>query len=281
MNWICKKTRLLNRCLSISDGPRTKIRLIIDQFKGANSHTPWGTVPGFVYYRLKNPKTGASAECISRKLKSDWIIFREIFCYDDYATVALFSFTPSVIYDIGSNAGLAAVYLHLLYPSAKIYGFEPGTPEHVCAVKNYTSNSFGTVFQVAAGDFNGELPFFADEKNSGGQRLESTPTPTTGDLLTHTELRRVVRLEDYAVEMSIPQPDLIKMDIEGFEVMALNGMGSLLKKARGIIMETHGAELHSAVIQIITDAGFKILADEHRFGPYRILVAERSTDLQM
>jgi FkbM family methyltransferase len=228
-----------------------------------------------VSHNLKEKTKGTKAKCFLRKLKSDWIIFREIFFYDDYVSVDLFSFTPSVIYDVGSNAGLAAIYLHLRYPEAKIFGFEPGIPEHVCAQKNYSANDLGTVFPVAVGDINGELPFFANERDSGGQKLVLSATQDKLDPLTSTEMRRVVRLEDYVGEMDIPPPDLIKMDIEGFEVMALEGMGSLLNTARGIIMETHGDNLHQEVLNRLNGAGYQILADQHRFGPYRILLAER------
>ena len=72
------------------------------------------------------------------------------------------------------------------------------------------------------------------------------------------------------------RPVIVKMDIEGFEVKALDGMPTLLAGVRGIILETHGPELHAAVIERLERAGLSVISDEHRFGPYRILLAERA-----
>lgn len=51
--------------------------------------------------------------------------------------------------------------------------------------------------------------------------------------------------------------DVLKMDIEGAEVMALRGASEVLKKVRKIVVEIHGDNL-AAVLSILEASGFEI-----------------------
>jgi len=62
-------------------------------------------------------------------------------------------------------------------------------------------------------------------------------------------------LDDILVENDVHKPSVLKMDIEGAEVVALSGATKTLKELRKIIVEVHGTNLEK-VTQIIQGHGF-------------------------
>ena len=75
----------------------------------------------------------------------------------------------------------------------------------------------------------------------GTRKTNLVPTITLDDLLDHG-----------------PAPDIVKMDIEGAEVMALQGGKRLLSEARPIFYVEVGHEQSDAVGKILTDAGYHL-----------------------
>ena len=48
---------------------------------------------------------------------------------------------------------------------------------------------------------------------------------------------RVLRLDDYRLDKQLPWPDLIKLDIQGYELEALRGGPECLTSAKAIVVE--------------------------------------------
>jgi FkbM family methyltransferase len=63
--------------------------------------------------------------------------------------------------------------------------------------------------------------------------------------------------------------DVLKMDIEGAEVMALRGASRVLKELRKIVVEIHGDNL-SAVLSILKEDGFEITTIPYELNVYVI-----------
>ena len=66
----------------------------------------------------------------------------------------------------------------------------------------------------------------------------------------------MVSLDDYARTQSL-YPDLIKIDVEGFEVEVLKGARICLEKARYVILEVHSDELARDSLQLLHEAHFQ------------------------
>lgn len=211
---------------------------------------------------------GTAVALTLRDLSSDMIIFREIFVDGDYDAVGRLSWRPRVIYDLGANAGLAAVFLHGKFPGARIIGFEPGRSEHRVASRNYAALGQDPPYPVAVWDRAGEVAFLEAPELSGGQHL--IPGEAGGRTV------RAVRLDEFIREEGLPVPDLVKMDIEGAEAAALRGLGAFLREVRGVLLETHGAALHGECRDILEAAGLEVRHDEPRHAEARILLAERN-----
>lgn len=211
--------------------------------------------------------------CRLRNSSSDWIIFRELFYYGDYSGLdQLADFSPCVIYDLGANVGLAAIYLKLKFPNSVIYGFEPGDSEWSEAENNYRINNIGKVFNVGVGSEDAILPFHSDENLSAGQSFVS-------ELVNRLDVKlvekKVVNLDRFALANDLPMPDLLKIDVEGFECETLKGASKILDKVNAVVMETHSEALHQEAIEILTSHGLDVVMDELRYDEFRIVLAVR------
>jgi FkbM family methyltransferase len=92
------------------------------------------------------------------------------------------------------------------------------------------------VYGFAAGDKNSEVNFLASRLNSGGSGLEMGEWRSWAYAYDKPEKISVQlkRLDDAFADAGF---DLIVMDIEGAEALALRGMGNLLMRSRGLLVE--------------------------------------------
>ena len=79
---------------------------------------------------------------------------------------------------------------------------------------------------------------------------------------------QVVRADDLIHQEKLPPPNVLKVDVEGYELEALSGFGDLLRSTelRSIFIEVHFALLHERGLDhapdeidaMLTRAGFKV-----------------------
>jgi chemotaxis response regulator CheB len=68
-----------------------------------------------------------------------------------------------------------------------------------------------------------------------------------------------ISLDDFVYLQQKPAPDVIKIDIEGGEVLALPGMRRILKEKRPVLfLELHGPEAASVVWQELDLANYRL-----------------------
>jgi hypothetical protein len=68
-----------------------------------------------------------------------------------------------------------------------------------------------------------------------------------------------ISLDEFVYVQGNPPPQLVKMDIEGGEVLALPGMRRLLAEARPLmLMELHGPESARAAWEALIAAGYQV-----------------------
>lgn len=209
-----------------------------------------------------------------RQTPSDAILLIEVLMEKDYRCLERLSFTPVSIVDIGGNIGLGSYYMKTLFPQAQITGFEPSPAEFHMLSANYADWPGCRAFQQAIGDEDGAtLRFAVHPERTGGQHLLGESD--SGDWQEISVNTR--RLDCLIQEGFVPLPDLVKMDIEGAEVAALEGMGDFLPQIRALVMETHSPSLHLACLKKLAESGHRILHDQARSPEARILLAEKSS----
>jgi len=145
------------------------------------------------------------------------------------------------VVDVGANIGAFAVRTAML--GAHVYAFEPN-PQCFRRLKKATNGLDIECFEVAAG------------ATRGRANLASGTTRTTMGSLTPdgTGLEVEVGRLDQQLPSGI-RVDLLKVDVEGGEVGALEGAYSLLGAVQRVVLEFHSDELLDACQEILVAAG--------------------------
>ena len=170
---------------------------------------------------------------------------------------------PKII-DCGSNIGISTLYFKHKYPSARITCFEPDPNAYHLLQKNTILNRLTDVDLVSAaladkigwtnffGEFNGGAPYTLGNsilQQWGLQRKTSSCIKV-----------RSVLLSEY-ISMKV---DLLKLDVEGAELMILQELGDKLHWVENIVLEVHQIKRIfeqnnlDAIIEILEAFQFKV-----------------------
>jgi FkbM family methyltransferase len=136
------------------------------------------------------------------------------------------------IFDVGANLGeVSANAAKLVGPHGRVIAFEPYPANFDLLAKNVELNGFENLMIVnkGVGSENGKLKMVvADESNAGMNRISDNPVSDEGNT---TEVE-VVRLDDFVDQIGLEDIDLIKIDVEGFEMNVLRGAETVLSTLR-------------------------------------------------
>ncbi len=148
--------------------------------------------------------------------------------------------------DVGANWGYFTLLgADLVGPSGQVVSFEPHPVLFSLLKANLTLNELAWVtrLQVAVADTDGTMNlagFDETTTNWGISRLMERPNSNGSNFCVRTGL-----LERFLNDRNIAQVDLLKMDIEGAEVLVLPTMAEGLSRARykHILLELHPTAL--------------------------------------
>lgn len=166
----------------------------------------------------------------------------------------------AIIYDVGANIG----YVSLLLAKAsgetgKVYAFE-ALPENAERWRqNIALNRMGIRLELFAGavtQASGPVRFLVHA--SGGMGKAAGSAGRQDHYLSEVNVQGI-SLDEFVYGQGNPPPQVVKMDIEGGEVLALPGMQRVLAEARPLmLMELHGPESSRAAWERLTEAGYQI-----------------------
>jgi len=151
--------------------------------------------------------------------------------------------SPSIFCDVGANIGQHSLFMSKV--ADQVHAFEPFTEvlkkidQHICLNKILNLS----VHNVGLSDKDELLPFFAPTgRNQGIGSFDASTTAkgnrNIGNLL-------LVSGDSYFQQQSIVGVDLIKIDVEGFEKSALQGLRNTLANDRPVVVceLTYGRDL--------------------------------------
>jgi FkbM family methyltransferase len=161
----------------------------------------------------------------------------------NYATAFCNLLKPGdVVLDIGANHGFYSIIAApRIAPNGHIYAFEPSKNFYDLIKASVSVNGLGDVISVenlALGDADGEVVLQFDPHWSGGGNIGgSRPGDADPAVAAGLESERVkcVALDNYLGD-KLARVDVIKMDIEGAEGIALKGMAKIIDRSRDLKM---------------------------------------------
>jgi FkbM family methyltransferase len=156
----------------------------------------------------------------------------------------------SVVYDIGANAGfytlLGAVAAG---PSGRVVAFEP-LPRNLAFLHAHVRlNALDnvTILDLAIADMPGRARF------ASGATAAMGALSNTGELWVRTST-----LDALVQSAAIPPPHVIKLDIEGGELRALQGARHVLARhSPTLLLATHEDGIHAACVELLFELGYE------------------------
>ena len=132
----------------------------------------------------------------------------------------------NVVVDIGANIGYYTLMLaRLVGDEGRVFAFEPDPENFLLLKKNVEANGYDhnvILVQKAVSDVTGTARLYQSETNKGDHRMHRA----SGD--RRAVSIETVSLDDYFEDYD-GEIDFVKMDIQGSEGHALQGMQNLLK----------------------------------------------------
>jgi len=165
-----------------------------------------------------------------------------------------------VAYDVGANVGYITLMLaRQLGAAGRVFAFE-ALPENVVRLRtNLSLNSLvGRVAVVLAAVTERSAPvrFLIGPSDDMGKTAGSAGRQA--DYQAEIEVPGI-SLDDFVYNDGNPAPQVVKMDIEGGEVLALRGMVRLLREVRPLILlELHGPESARVAWDVLTAQGYTL-----------------------
>jgi FkbM family methyltransferase len=165
-----------------------------------------------------------------------------------------------VIFDIGSRDCIQSIEFFNKFPNAKIYAFEcnPNTLE-ICKnnIKPYSDRI--TLIEGAVCDYDGNITFYPiNQKKTittwkDGNPGASSIFKSNGKYNIETNIQDEIeshchRLDTVMNKYDIQTVDILWMDLQGAELLALKGLGNYLQKVKYIHVEVSHKEMYSGQV---------------------------------
>lgn len=130
----------------------------------------------------------------------------------------------AIVIDIGAHVGyFTRLFSSLVGESGKVYGFEADGENYHLLKKNTAWCRNVTLIQKAVSNADGSIDFYHIENSTG---CHSTVRP---DIPARKTSVPAVSIDSFVHGNNIQRVDVIKMDIEGAEPLALQGMRAMIK----------------------------------------------------
>jgi len=164
------------------------------------------------------------------------------------------------VYDVGANIGyISLMAARLNQPEGSVFAFE-ALPANIQRLKrNVELNQLTeriTINHAAVVNISGEVTFFMHRSGAMGKAQGSAGRDEDYQQSLHIP---GLALDDFVFRQNQPKPDLVKLDIEGGEGMALAGMARILKETRPIfLIELHGEQAAHQVWEQLSEHHYHI-----------------------
>jgi FkbM family methyltransferase len=188
----------------------------------------------------------------------------------------------AVVMDIGANIGMYTILLSHIYPKTKIMAIEASPTifemlKSNCKLNNLLLSSGSNVLLInkAISDKDDttvelyEKHLMSTMLNESHSNLSTTIITTNQDQLNKRVAVRTITIDNLVETMGINEISLLKIDVEGAEVLALKGAINTLtqKKIKNMVIEYHSLENYNYIIKLLEEKelGYTIINSRERY----------------
>jgi FkbM family methyltransferase len=153
-----------------------------------------------------------------------------------------------MVVDIGANRGQFSLVARKSLPMARIVSFEPLPVPAATFRAAFADDARVMLHQVAIGPERGEVTIHLSQRDDSSSLLPITAMQNAlfpGTSEAGTTLVAVGPLLDYLPLEDIAPPALLKLDVQGFELQALQGCEEALKHFAHVYVECSFVELYA------------------------------------
>jgi len=147
---------------------------------------------------------------------------------------------PRCIFDVGANEGQFAIGALATFPQARIISYEPGGHAFARLKNAMAGNSAVKLVNKAMGSEEGKAMLHVTNADQSSSLLElgsehRCAYPEIKEI--RQEAVCITTFEREFFRVSPPEPILLKIDTQGFEMQVLRGTGQVLERIRWIVFE--------------------------------------------
>jgi FkbM family methyltransferase len=166
-----------------------------------------------------------------------------------------------VVYDIGANIGYIALMMaQATGQSGHVFAFEALPANGKRLAENVALNEYQdrvTVLNYAVIDEPRQVRFWIGPSDDMGKVEGSAGREEI--IYQDSILVDGISLDWFISGLGHPEPQLIKIDIEGGEILAMHGMKEMLSQAHPVILiELHGPQAGQVTWEILINCGYEI-----------------------
>jgi len=173
-----------------------------------------------------------------------------------------------VVYDIGASIGKYSAIMAQLPNVREVHAFEPVPASFAALQKVAAKNAKIHAYPLGLGSSKGELMMELNECADCSSLLKMMDRHVVEFPFSSAQTEkipvRVDRLDDFVEERALALPDVLKIDVQGFELQVLEGAGRCLSHVQSMIVEIsfvklyENAPLFGDVFSRISEMGFNL-----------------------
>lgn len=155
-------------------------------------------------------------------------------------------FTPEHIFDVGANVGTWTLLAKAIFSNAEIHAFEPLDVHVEKFSKNMIRLNKVNLHTFCLGSENTDAILNVSSFTDSSSLLAATPLEYEQfNIQKAAEAKVIVKRIDSLISAgTLPLPDLIKLDVQGYELEVLKGLGNYLNKINYLIIEVSFKEYY-------------------------------------
>ncbi len=155
---------------------------------------------------------------------------------------------PRLAVDIGGNIGDYSAELLRVFPGIELHVFEPATSNANRLRARFAAQEQVSLQQAALSDVAGRMTLFADQDGSALASLAQRQRGRLNVRFDPMEEVEVRRFDTYWKQsLSSRVIDIVKIDVEGYELMVLRGFGEAIRNVRVLQFEFGGTNIDTKV----------------------------------